>query len=224
MIKITVLDHTAAAIKIGRFIEQELPVTAEIIVDRECCDKAALEKRVAEFVGETDVIVLINPLLSSLMGAYLRRKYPAQKFVFYGQDLPMALKNFPRVMILTDPRLRVSEDYQLQKAMCACQEIRELSYDRWLNLARRPQFACIEETLAEIGGLTGEKLVLNSSELIELEDNLRKIVGWRAEVIDLRQGIVQEIKEYLEMHDNRGRVRFRAKEVLVQNYPLARLD
>lgn len=208
MIKILVIDSGWGALEIGNYIEQELPVEVKKIIGKQYTDPEIVDAKIRQYLGKVDAIVLCDQVLTASFGPYFEGKYPGQKFVMYGWDLPEVIARLKRVMILTPKKLRATKYYQMVKARCQDQEITELDYDKWLKMSKDGSFESLEVINKEIENFVGEKIIINSSELLGIEEHLKEVVGWRAEITDLREGVVSALKVFLglDKHASRGRV------------------
>ncbi|MBQ3352131.1 hypothetical protein IJG91_00470 [Candidatus Saccharibacteria bacterium] len=217
MIEILVFDLTLAAINIGNYIEKELPIEAKKVVGDNCHSVEEVAEKIAPYIGEVDVVILASSTLSAKCGEYLERRYPAQKFIFFGADLPKVIAENKKVSILTPLELRATQYYQMQKARCQGQEITELNCERWLEIVKSRNFHWQEMIIHEVEGLIGVKLIINSPELVAIYDELEKIIDWRVNLIDLRKGIVEELKKYFSMKDGHNMGRSIRETVLINN-------
>lgn len=212
VIKILVFDLTPAAINVGKYIERELPVQVEKVVDSDCNSLEEIAEKISIYVGEMDVIVISNPLLLAKCGADLRRRFPAQKFIFFGADLPKVIAENQKVLILTPKRLRATEYYQTVKAECQEQDIRELDCEKWIAMKDSCYLEWSDKVKKELANEIGARLIVNSAELVAVYDQLAEIVDWRVNLIDLRRGIVATLKQYFATEKRCGSVCFRQEE------------
>ncbi len=208
MIKVLVIDTGWSAVVIGNYIEKELPVNVKEIINNNC-ELEDTENTIRPYIGEVDIIVLSNPIISAKFGRYFESKYPGQKFISYGWDLSETIQRYKKVMIFTPKRLRTSECYQIEKAKCQEQEIVELDCEKWVSMITSGGITLTEEANKEMEAFKGETIIINSSELLGIEDKLKKVINWRGDLIDLREGIVTAIEDYLNMKKvpSRGRAR-----------------
>ena len=222
VIKVLVFDATLAAISVGSYIEEELPVEVEKIVDDSCHTKEEVAARISFYIGRVDVVVLAGSLLSAKCAEYLERRYPAQKFIFFGANLPEVIAKSEEVSILTPRELRHMDYYQLQKAQCQGWKIRELDCERWAGIIRERSLRWEEMIMCEVEGSIGMKLIINSPELVAVYDELERVLDWRVNLIDLRKEIVAELKRYFTMKEGSGRGQVIERTILVSQGVLGR--
>lgn len=212
VIKILVFDLTPAAVSVGKYIEKELPVQVEKVVDSGCNSREEIAERISAYVGKMDVIVISNPLLLAKYGSYLKRRFPAQKFIFFGADLPSVVAEHQKVLILTPKKLRTTEYYQMMKAECQEQDIRELDCEKWIAMKDSCYLEWCDKVKQELTSVIGARLIVNSAELVAVYDQLAEIIDWRVNLVDLRRGIVTTIKEYFATEKKRGNVCFQREK------------
>ena len=205
MLRVLVFDVTTAAISVGKYIEKELMVEVKKVVGDDCHSVEDVAKEISSYMGRVDVVVLAGPLLAAKCGQYLEKRFPAQKFIFFGADLPKVVAENEKVLILTPKSLRATDYYQRQKARCQEQEIEELDCERWLEIMRDCNLRRSNMIADEIKGRIGAKLIVNCSELMAMYDELEKAIDWRMNLVDLRKGIVAELKKYQEMKEEANR-------------------
>lgn len=213
MIRVLICDSCCAATEIGEYIESELPVKTEEVIVQPGDDsiKERVEEAIAKNIAEVDIVVISNPLIAANTGKCLVQKYPAKKFIFYGSNLPEIVKSSKSVMLLTPKRLRTTKYHQMMKAECQEQEIEELDYDRWMNIASCNPFKITDEVKNEMNKFKGRTIILCSSESLWAKDRLENIISWRAEIVDLKQGIINELKEHFNMKPCAGRMRYKSE-------------
>lgn len=207
MNKVLVYDWGWGGGVIGKYIEDELGVKTARVIDQggmalldssaaEVC--AHVEKALLPYIGTAEVIVLGNPTVTVLTEEHLRWKFPRQKFVGFGLDLDAVAKGAERAIVLAPMRIRRTEKYQMMKARCEETEIWEPDSEKWMLMAQKriDGRAEVEEAMH---GMTQAKVVVYHPKVVLLQRQLEELVGWRGEVVDMKPGMVEELKKALDI-------------------------
>ena len=205
MQEILVIYFGRMGLDVGGYLERELPIRVRsIVLGREVNwtgqNKRTLEMKAVElvrpYVGTVKVIVIANPVVALITGATLRREFPQQKIVGYEQGLAELLRETQRIFVLAPKEIRAAEQYQQLKAENSSTQVVEPDPTRWRWIIERGWLAA-DEKIKEIENLHGGKVVVFDTEMLPLMRDVEDMVGWRGEVVDLREKIVVMLKEEL---------------------------
>lgn len=215
MLKIVVFDPGWGGELIGDFIEEELPVEVIRIIDFKhapYADKSRAEilqltdEAVRPWVNEVDVIVLASSEVALLTQEYLEQKYPEQKFVSYGRGLDELIGKIDKALILTTKGARKTKKYQEMKAGCQGSLLVEPDCDKWEELVDDGMMTdeIIKDT---VRGFEGGTIVIHCAGFLDVEDNLKRIFRWRADVINFKKVMMRDLCAALELQGKDGRIR-----------------
>lgn len=203
MRKIIVCSFGTFSQRVCRFLERELPVKVTSVIDiRDLRDRTNREIReiveevVEPHVGEAEIIVIMDPLATVVALDYIKSKFPEQKFVGYGQGMTKMVRELKRVFVLVPERIKRLEPYQRIKAACQGTEICELDQQRWAFLVNRG-WLVKEEAIKEASCVNGGKVVIYDNELLAKEQRVEEMVGWRGEVTDMKEEMLESLKEMM---------------------------
>ena len=186
---------------IARFLESELPIETEKLISAMEFEGACsaeidegTENELRDKIGRYDVIVLADPINALKMNERLNRKYPKQKFVGYGWGLARMIKKYRTIFILASREVRRTEEYQKMKAECQGVEIMESDGGGWIELIRG-KCPTKEEIMERVKSACGAPILVLHQGLPWNE--VREIVDWRGEVVDMEEQILAGIKAEL---------------------------
>ena len=198
--KILVYDCTLYGKILGKFLEGELGVETEQIVDfsklqdmsdREICEH--IVKVIEPYVNLVTAVLITCPLAVTVVAGELEKIFPNQKFIYLGKDIIREIKGSNKVAVLTPPRVRRTERYQIRKAACQGVEIEELCCKEWIGLMNKGWWG--EEKIAKsFRHKLGTKLVIYHSAILLREKELGEIVDWRGELIDVKKDVVMLVR------------------------------
>ena len=198
--KILVYDCSLFGQALGRFLERELGVEVERIVDlakinemsdREICQHVA--KKIKPFIGKVAGVVIASPLVVSVVASELEKIFPEQEFVYLGKNMAEGIKGSNRIAVLTPPRIRRTERYQVRKAAFQEAEVEELNCKEWLNLMDKGWWGekkienCFRHKL-------GMKVVIYHQAMLLREKEVEEIVDWRGELVDGREEMLLSLR------------------------------
>lgn len=200
MLKIVVFDSGWGGDLIGDYLERELPIKVERVIDWKngpYSEKSPgqimflTEEKLRPYIGDADVIVLTETATALTTIEYLRRKYPEQAFVGYGWDLPELIGRLSNAMILTSETAKRSEIYQRSKAMFSGEILVEPECRGW---ERKIDNDDLPDELIEqaVGNFRGTILVYNPI-FIDIEPRLRAAASEKAKVIDMRRALLRDV-------------------------------
>lgn len=186
---------------VADFLESEMPVEVrKIIAKRNFAELSTAEiletteRDLMNVIGKNELIVLANPFDAIVTGGELRRRYPKQKFAWYGQGIEREVQKFKMLYVLTSLKIQRLEIYQRMKARC--QEIRIVEGDSvgWKEMAEKGRVEK-EEVTEKVKSTRGAPIIVFHPELSFTR--IREIVDWRGEVVDIERGLLSAIKETL---------------------------
>ena len=201
MIKVLVYGGKKNALSIGQFLEQRIPVEVNVMTSRMEFSELSTAQIVKETedalcsqIGRNELIVLADPLDAVVAEETLRTRYPRQKFVCYGQGLTRIIQRLEAVYILVALKIRRLELYQRIKAQCQKTEIRETEGQEWKKLIENRR-RTKEEVMRTVRLAQGAPIVVFHPDFSCSE--IKEIVDWRNEVIDLEEEILKSAKAEL---------------------------
>ena len=198
--KILVYDCSLFGQALGQFLENELSVQVEQIMDvfdpqemsdREICERVA--KEIKPYIGRVTGVVIANPLIVSVVVGELEKIFPKQRFIYYGKVFSGDVSKFNRMAMLAQERVRRTERYQALKAACQEVEIEELNCGKWIGMIDNGWIGQ-EKIIAEFRHKLGTKIVLYHQALLMRERKLAEIVDWRGELVDMKKELILPIK------------------------------
>ena len=191
---------------ICKFLTEELPVPIKVIVNPyKLEDKTnhevvkMIDEAMREYVGRFKIIVVANPLVVSIAGEYLKMKYKNQKFVMFGQDMPKIIRRTSKIFVLASKRVRRTKKYQEMKAECQETEICELDCQKWLSIIDGGWLAR-DRMKEEVEKVYGSQIIIFHPELLLREKRVEEMVGWRGEVNDMRENLLDSLKVAMNMN------------------------
>jgi hypothetical protein len=186
---------------VAGFLEKEILVEIKRVIHGEDFSEFSdvriwqeTEKDLADAIGRHELIVLADPLNAILMGKELERRYPEQKFAWYGQGVEQMVRKCKRIYILVSSKIRRMELYQRTKARCQEIEIVESDPGEWKEIIEKEDPGK-EEIMEKVKLAQGAPIFVFDSGL--LFPRVRDVVDWRGEVIDMEKGLLLVIKNRL---------------------------
>lgn len=186
---------------VAELLEREMLLEVKkVIAERDFNDLSTVgilretEEDLKDMIGWNELIVLANPLSAIIAGKDLVRKYPKQKFVWYGQGIEQTVRKFERLCILTSQKIRRLETYQRMKARCQEIKITEPDPGGWKEITEKDKVEK-EEIMEKVKSAQGAPIVVFDSELSFTK--VREVVDWRGEVIDMEKGLLLAVKMVL---------------------------
>lgn len=185
---------------IGEYIKQELPVEVRRVTDRrdygnmdplEVRDLVA--EKLAPHTGAAEVIVLANPVMTLAALESLRRRFPEQKFIGYGGDITELIHDARQVLIFAPEKIRRVEGYQKIKAECGTSVV-EPDCKKWISMMKSRGIPTAQTAK---GVEVGAKILLLHPDLLFRRRLVEEAVGWRGEVVNMREKMVKDLKEEL---------------------------
>lgn len=201
MIKVLVYGELESVERIAAFLEKEIPIEVNKLVVK----KKFLEMSMAEvmrktendlynLIGKNDLIILTDPMDVMVTGEELRRRYPEQKFVYYGQGLERVVRKLKMIYILTSQKIRRSEAYQRMKARCQDMEIIEPDSVGWIEMMKK-KWVDKEEIAEKVKSVQGAPIIVFHPELSLAK--MKALIDWRGEVVDIEKVLLTSVKAEL---------------------------
>ena len=201
MIKVLVYGGEKETEDVANFLESEMPVEVKkLIAKRELKDLSTAEileiteRDLVGIIGKNELIVLANPFGAIATGKELKRRYPEQKFVWYGQGIEREVQKFRMLYVLTSLKIKRLEVYQRMKARCQGIQIVEDDSVGWKEMTEKGKVEK-EEVTEKVKSTRGAPIIVFHPELSF--SRIREIVDWRGEVIDIERGLLSAIKAIL---------------------------
>ena len=214
MKKIVVFDCGWGGELIGDYLEEQIPVEVEKVIkykdgqfgemkDYEIAKIA--ETALAPYVGHCELIVLADTSTTVAIMDHLKYKFPNQKFVGYGEGMPMVVREFKgnRVMILTTESVKYQMKYLLMKIMTE-KEIVQPECIGWSGLIDDGELKD-DEIRRVISSEKAEAVLIYATSFIDIEDEIRASVAPGTAVIDMRQKLLRDVCTALEFVGKDGR-------------------
>lgn len=208
--KVLVYDCSLFGQTVGQFLEKELSVKVEQVMDvfdpqrmsdRDICERVA--KEIEPYIGKVIGVVIANPLIVSVVVGELEKIFPEQRFVYYGKAFSGDVSKINRMAMLAQERIRRTERYQASKAAFQEVEIEELNCGKWIGMIDNGWIGQ-EDIIAEFRHKLGTKIVLYHQALLMRERKLEEIVDWRGELVDMKKELVLPLKWAIK-EENRAR-------------------
>ncbi|MBQ3325984.1 hypothetical protein IJG79_02465 [Candidatus Saccharibacteria bacterium] len=205
---VLIFDYGFSGYLLGNKIEDTLMVAVkrltagseqDLVIKTNCEILQEAEKLLLPYIGHVNAIVLANPIVSMLAKEYLEKRFPRQIFVGYGWDLPALLDNTRKALVLTSDKISRSESYQKMKAQCGQTEISESDCQRWLDLIREDVVLEDSELAPELEQIRGGKVIIYNSRLLMMKKRLAEKLGWKVEVTDFFDLIVDRLCHALDL-------------------------
>ena len=181
---------------IGKMIEVNLPVEVIKVMSSKDNDYlGGTESEIREqtelilqpFIGKVDVIILCEPEVVFSTQAFLSRKYPRQKFVGYGQNLPNLLRNKRSARVLLSKSVKRMTRYQELKSEFSDMEISECEF----SLEERQNSKSKDLIEFATKDFSGGLIVIYTPDLIRIKSLIEKKFTWRADVVDMRPSLLR---------------------------------
>ncbi len=213
MLKVLVFDSGWGGELIGDYIEEELPVRVTKLIDWRSgaySEKSAGEIRMlsemalARHIGTVDVIVLADAVVWLAAGGYLSQRYPEQVFVGYGRGLEQLMRKLGEAMILTTAGVKRLADYQRMRLDFGCRRVFEPECLGWTMKIDDGELT--EDNITEvIQGYRGT-VVVYSTAYIDVEPQIRKVMGRSSHVIDMKKALLRDVCAALKLRGVDGRL------------------
>jgi len=204
MEKILVYDCSLFGQLLCKYLEKELPVQAEQIVDkieiqdmsdREICERVV--KKIKPYIGKVIGVIIANPLIVTVVAGELEKIFPRQKFIYCGKNILSEIDGTGRVAIFATDRVKRTERYQMLKASCQEMQIDEYDCDEWLKMLDKGWLGQ-DEIMKEFRHKLGMKLVIYYQPMLVRESKLEEVVDWRGEVIDMKKKILLPLQQMIK--------------------------
>ena len=221
--RILVYDCSLFGRTLGKFLEQELGVGVEAVVDfsrlqemsdREICRHVA--EKIRPYMAEKAGIVIASPLVVAVVAGELEKIFPKKKFVYYGRGALDKINVEERVTILTLERIRRTERYQTLKAGWQGAEIDEPNCGEWLGLMDQGWWGG-KKIAKNFEHKLGMKVMIYHQAFLLREKEVKEIVDWRGELVDVKREIVAPVREIIRL-DNR---RIKRREMMAEQRMIA---
>ena len=201
MIKVLVYGDSENAERIANFLKAEIPVEVTTLVAK----KKFLEMSSAEVMRRTEndlynlickneLIVLADPMSVMVAGEELKRRYPEQKFVCYGQGLERIVRKLKKIYILTSQKIRRLEIYQKMKARCQEIEIIEPDSAGWIEMMEK-KWVSKEEVMEKMKSVQGAPIIVFHPDLPL--PKMKALIDWRGDVVDVEKELLASVKTVL---------------------------
>lgn len=201
MISVLVYGCVESAERIAKVLESEMLVEVrKLVIEGSFSDLSTAEimKRtegdLSKVIGRYDLIILADPLDVMASGAELKRKYPEQKFVCYGQGLERVVQKLKTIYILTSQKIRRLEVYQRMKARCQEMKIVELDSVGWKEMMEK-KWINKEELMKKIKSVQGAPIIVFHPELSLVR--MKEIIDWRGDVVDVERALLKTVQREL---------------------------
>ena len=201
MIKVLVYGGKKIVEWVADFLEREIIAEVKKMIPKEDfleLSNAGIwqetEKDLADAIGKNELIVLADPLDAMVMGKELERRYPEQKFAWYGQGVEQMVRKCKALYILASRKIRRMDLYQRTKARCQEIKIMESEPDGWKEIIEKEEVDR-GEIIEKVRTAQGAPIFVFDSEL--LFPKVRDIIDWRGEMIDMEKGLLLVIKDRL---------------------------
>lgn len=214
MKKVVVFDCGWGGELIGDFLEEQIPVEVEKVIkykdgqfgemkDYEIAKIA--ESALAPYVGHCELIVLADTTTTLTLLDRLRSIFPNQKFIGYGEGMPMVVREFKgnRIMVLTTESVKSQTKYLLMKIMTE-KEIVQPECTGWSGLIDDGELKD-EEIHRTITSEKAEAVLIYATSFIDVENEIRASVTPGTSVIDMRQKLLRDACTALGLLGKDGR-------------------
>lgn len=210
MRKIVVFDSGYGGELFADKLEAELPVVeiirvidwrnAENILKSPRKARKAAEAALRPYIGEVDLIILANQLLTITSLKYFRKKYKNQAFLGLGLEPPKSTKK--TTLILTTKALNKTLPYHYFLLKLKSRAT-TLCFDAWPNLIDDGVITDkdIGEAAEEYFISSKEKpdsIILACSHFSNLKDELRNLFGYNVKIYDDTEDTIR--KTYQSLH------------------------
>lgn len=195
--QVVVFGHKVSENVIGRMIEENLPVEVIKVMSSKDDDylgnteseiREQTELMLRPFIGKVNVIILCEPEIAFSAQTFLSKKYPYQKFVGYGQNLPNLLKNKQTARVLLSKSVKKMTRYQEIKSEFTNMEISE----REFSLKERQHVRSRDLIDYATRDFSGGLIIIYTPDLIRMKSLIEKKFTWRADVVDMRPSLLRE--------------------------------
>ena len=210
--KVLVYDYSVYGQTLCQYLEDELPIRTERIVDSADIEKMSdreifwhVIEKIRPFIGKVIGVVIASPLVVAVAAGELEKLFPRQKFLYYGGGVlnglrridQMGLNQGDKIGIFVGDRIRRTRRYQASKAACQEMEVDELDCAKWLDLLDKGWLSQ-NDIIEEFRHRLGMKIVLCHQSMLIRENRLREMVDWRGEIINLEKEIVLPLKQMIK--------------------------
>ena len=214
MKKVVVFDCGWGGELIGDFLEEQIPIEVEKVIkykngqfgemkDYEITQIA--ESALEPYIGHCELIVLADTSTTVAIMDHLKYKFPNQKFIGYGEGMPMIVREFKgsRVMILTTESVKYQTKYLLMKIMTE-KEIVQPECIGWSGLIDDGELKT-EEIHRIVNSEKVEAVLIYATSFIDVEDEIKASVAPGTAVIDMRQKLLRDVCTALKLVGKDGR-------------------
>lgn len=213
MLKVVVFDSGWGGEIIGDYLEAELPIEVEKIIDwrhglynekRPDEIRRLAEEALRGRIEDVNVVVLAEPIVAIAAKEYLEQRFPKQIFVAYGEEFPELLRRVGEAMILTSEGVKRSDKYKRLRKMWGKKMI-EPECDFWVRKIEDDMLSSgeVAETLGRYRGV----VVIYQTSYIDVESKIKEALGGQAHVVDMKRALLRDVCLALGLRGVDGRPR-----------------
>lgn len=218
MLKVVVFDGGYGGELFADKLEEEIPVIEVIrVIDWRNADRLLMSakdaRRVARealrsYIGQVDLIVFANHLLSVTSLKYFRRKYRMQKFVGLELKKPDTFMNRETLIMTTKAVMRTFEYYNYLFRLK--RDCKTLTLDDWPNKIDDGELG-VEEIKNVLNGFICEKkfcpkeVILLCAQFCDVRNEIRKVIGNNIRIYDSFDDCVKNVCKTLGIRGGVGR-------------------
>ena len=145
-----------------------------------------------------ELIVLADPLEGLVAGRELKKRYPRQKIVWYGQGIIRIMARMKTAYVLVSERIRRTEWYQKMKAACQRTSFSEHDGGGWKEMMKQKRIEKME-LMEKVRSAQGAPIIVFHSEIPV--GWVKEVVDWRNDVVDLEEMLLARVKAELGLKD-----------------------
>ena len=218
MLKIAVFDGGYGGEFFADRLEEVLPIVEVIrVIDWRNAEKILLSSRHARkaaeaalrpYIGNVDLIIFANHLLSITSLRYFKRKYKHQKFVGFDLKKPDSFKDYDVLILTTKAVARTINYYnyimRLKRKNCT------LTLDEWPSKIDDGELseAEIYDTLRVLligKNIRPNEIVLACSQFDDIKEEIRKTLGQNLKIYDSFDDTIRKACKVLKLRGRTGK-------------------
>ena len=212
MFKVVVFDGGYGGELFADRLKEELPIVEVIrVIDWRNADKLLYSAKTARkiaiealmpYIGEVDIIILANHLLSITSLRYFERKYRHQKFIGFGLPLPRGEINTDALVLTTRAVTRTVNYYNYLFRLS--RNTKTLKLDHWAPKIDDGELE-FDEIKTTLGIFLNDKrfqpkeLILACAQFSDVKRELRRVLGWNVKTYDSFDYAIKQIGRVLEI-------------------------
>lgn len=217
MLKIVIFDSGYGGEDFADLLESELPTTeiirvidwrsANKILESPRCARILAEKALRPFIGEVDLIIIANYLVSAASLKYFRRKYKNQKFIGFTLRPRRIVPGRPTLILTTRAVTKCFAYFNFIYRI----NFRTICLNHWPTLIDDGTLTVknfetdLKPAVDKIKKFVPQQIFLACGQFSELKTDFRKFFGHNVRIVDSFGDTIEETYKALNLRGRSGK-------------------